>query len=899
MQREVMPVIVSVIAGVLLLIPLCFLLSLSPDRTSATMTKVLIRFSSPVATATSSTSTTAQSTSSIDPLIIAAFIGLAGVVVGALIAGAFALQSARRTAEIEREKQAEQFKHDQEMERLRKELEAQYRTKEQEEQREETKAETLRLKMLLAQTNADRAKAYRQAVHADPRISRLQILDMSRPLEVTSIYVRVRVHQDLRNGFEIDKALLEAEAERDPNVLLKASFKHLESRVSSSIDPDEAIRKYKRCVFLGDPGAGKTTLLKYLTLKSADNLLIDLPDLPIRIELNAFAGSGYQDLLDFASAEWEEHYGFPRIDARIYMEENLLSGKALLLLDALDETVIGDTFEAAEVSYQRVADAIMQATTRYHQSPIMVTARKAGYQQRIPLVGFTELEVLDFRLEEIQQFVKNWFDCYEDPKKRSNAADLNAKLQRNPRMQALAANPLLLSLIVLVYEAQLDLPDRRAELYKECVDTLLTKWDAKRNIRRRREFKPDHKRQLLAELAWHFHLKGRRYFPESEVLAVIAEFLPKVRLLPEQNGQVLAEIANEQGLLKEQARGWQGFLHLTLQEYFVAQYVTEHQQLDTLLAHRGDPWWEEVLLLYAGFTTDASLLLHQLLVYDNNGYLKDDIFYSDLLLVGQCLAARPTIHDVSLWEKVITELFEALVVSIYSLTQENIAGALAAIGGQEINTRLLRLLSDEQVDTKLRQRIADALGNLGDRSVVPELLRLLSDKGVEKLVLWNATVLIGSIGDRSVVPELLRLLSDEQVDTELRQRIAEALGNLGDRSVVPEMRQLLSDKKIAISLRGSIAFALCKLGDRSVVPELRRLLSDEQVDTSIRESIAIALGTLGNDEESVRVMATLLLTSDIADTIHRALWTASHQAGVRIFVIEGEDGKKQVEIVQL
>ena len=94
----------------------------------------------------------------------------------------------------------------------RKELEAQYKAKEQEEQREETKAETLRLKMLLAQTNAERAKAYRQSVHADPRISRLQILDMSRPLEVASIYVRVRVHQDVRPGYEIDKALLEAEA---------------------------------------------------------------------------------------------------------------------------------------------------------------------------------------------------------------------------------------------------------------------------------------------------------------------------------------------------------------------------------------------------------------------------------------------------------------------------------------------------------------------------------------------------------------------------------------------------------------------------------------------------------------------------------------------------------------
>jgi hypothetical protein len=70
---------------------------------------------------------------------------------------------------------------------------------------------------------------------------------------------------------------------------------------------------------------------------------------------------------------------------------------------------------------------------------------------------------------------------------------------------------------------------------KECVDTLLTKWDAKRNIRRRREFKPEHKRQLLATIAWHFHREGRRYFPENELLEVIAGFLPTVHLLPDQS----------------------------------------------------------------------------------------------------------------------------------------------------------------------------------------------------------------------------------------------------------------------------------------------------------------------------------------------------------------------------
>lgn len=109
------------------------------------------------------------------------------------------------------------------------------------------------------------------------------------------------------------------------------------------------------------------------------------------------------------------------------MEERLKEGKALLLFDALDETVVGETPDAAEASYQRVTGAIMHIATRYAQSPIVVTARKAGYQQRQPLVGFTELEVLDFRQEDIWEFVTRWFDCYQDPLKRANGADLNAK----------------------------------------------------------------------------------------------------------------------------------------------------------------------------------------------------------------------------------------------------------------------------------------------------------------------------------------------------------------------------------------------------------------------------------------------------------------------------------------
>jgi hypothetical protein len=50
-----------------------------------------------------------------DPAVIAARIGLAGVIVGALLAGAFALNQLRRNAQLEQRSQEEKVRHEQEM----------------------------------------------------------------------------------------------------------------------------------------------------------------------------------------------------------------------------------------------------------------------------------------------------------------------------------------------------------------------------------------------------------------------------------------------------------------------------------------------------------------------------------------------------------------------------------------------------------------------------------------------------------------------------------------------------------------------------------------------------------------------------------------------------------------
>jgi HEAT repeat protein/GTPase SAR1 family protein len=776
--------------------------------------------------------------SGLNPIIIAALIGVGGVIIGALIGGAFALNQSRRNAQLQKEVIRYQKAFDEESQR-----------KEREREGQEAEKQAAQSEMQRARTLEQRVEAYRKALHADPRIARLQILDMNRPLDVTDIYIRVQLHQE-KSGYDLDPLMQEAASGHDPNALLKARQRLLETRASKAFAPEDAIRTNKHCVIVGDPGAGKTTLLKYLALQSVDGKLPDLPDLPIHIELNAFANSGHRDLLEFAASVWKERYGFPKDAALSYMEEQLQQGNAILLLDALDETVAGTTKEQAEESYNSACKTIIDTGTRYPLAPIAVTARKAGYHQRVKLAGFTELEVLDFRAEDIKQFVERWFACHPDLQKQSNAQDLNAKLERNARLETLAANPLLLSLIVIVYEEQLDLPSRRAELYKQCVDILLTKWDASRNIRRRREFNPEHKRQLLTEIAWHFHRQGQRYFPERELLDTIASFLPAIGLSEGENGQVLNEIAAENGLLKEQAHGWYGFLHLTLQEYFVAQYAVDHQQeLDTLLEKRDDPWWEEVILLYTGRVSDASPLL-QCLLGRTQVSLRDDLFHTNLILAGRCLAAYPTIRQVLLRECIVSQLFQLLTTSRYALEQQRCAEALAEIASRDLNEQLVALLSDEQLNRGMRDRIAEALGMLGERSIAPQLMQLIDDERLDVWVRMGIANALGELGERLVVPQLMRLLSSESVDISVRTAIAPVVGLLGEKSVVSQLltlsNNLLEEGSFNNSiLISSIIGAISSLQEKSAIPQLVALLLNDHAYEQIRWTAADALEQLG------------------------------------------------------
>jgi len=56
-----------------------------------------------------------------------------------------------------------------------------------------------------------------------------------------------------------------------------------------------------------------------------------------------------------------------------------------------------------------------------------------------------------------------------------------SSIEENEQIKALARNPLMISIIAIIYEEDRKLPQKRAALYNRCIEVLLSKWDVQRN----------------------------------------------------------------------------------------------------------------------------------------------------------------------------------------------------------------------------------------------------------------------------------------------------------------------------------------------------------------------------------------------------------------------------------
>ena len=396
------------------------------------------------------------------------------------------------------------------------------------------------------------------------RCGTMRILDMSHPIGVEDIYTSVNILEQIsgRRRKKLDELLQTYSLEEFDRLGFGLA---VETRVPGL----EAVSQAQKLIILGKPGAGKTTFLKYLAIQCNQGNF-EPGRFPLFVTLKDFAEATHPlSLLDYICEQFPDPDP-PDPAAEPALQRGLDHGRALVLLDGLDEV--------PEASRQRVLREIRDFSERFRDNHFVITCRIAAWEYTFE--KFTEVEIADFDETQIRTFADKWF--YAKP--ISSKAFLQCLRQRS-RIYQLAVSPLLLTLLCLAFEESGDFPNSRSELYKEGIDALLKKWDAKRGIQRDQLYHGlslQRKTDLLGQIALTTFLPSNYLFKQTLIEHLISDY---IRKLPQASAEpvtlqldseaVLRSIEAQHGLLVERAKGIYSFSHLTFHEYFVGSRADE------------------------------------------------------------------------------------------------------------------------------------------------------------------------------------------------------------------------------------------------------------------------------------------------------------------------------------
>ena len=217
-------------------------------------------------------------------------------------------------------------------------------------------------------------------------------------------------------------------------------------------------------VIQGTVGQGKSIFLRYLCLKE----LAAGQRIPIFVELRRYDPSfPFKAFLVNAVTL----YGIPCDDSLFeYLSE---SGKVVLLLDAFDE------IEQNAITH--VLSEIEALTQRYPTLQIVVTSRPDSGIERSPYFRVYQLAPLT------PDDHKAFLSRIVPERQRVDEIVLAIKKSGN-EIKSLLRTPLLLSLLVIVYNSTQEIPSSLSEFYEALFYTLLTRHDkSKPGFRRKRE----------------------------------------------------------------------------------------------------------------------------------------------------------------------------------------------------------------------------------------------------------------------------------------------------------------------------------------------------------------------------------------------------------------------------
>jgi len=390
--------------------------------------------------------------------------------------------------------------------------------------------------------------------------------------------------------------------------------------------PDEIMKQAfhdrrgrRMLLVIGDPGAGKTTLLKYYALCAIEDYTklgfstpVKVSYLPLRDLVRDKEGR-CTEKLPGTLAGWSEKHHQP-IDAKVF-NDWLNHDSSLVLLDGLDE--ISNIEER-----KKVCRWIDNAFSGFSKAFFVVTSRATGYRkdEGIELASeYERADVQDFTAEQQERFLRNWFTaaflkeaCEKgvdeerwletqkmEAEKRTTTIVAHLKVEKNKGLRQLAAIPMILQIMAILWKEREYMPESRVELYDAALNYLLEFRD------KRRDIKPllsaTHARQVLGPVSlWMQERLKKDEAARAEMHTEMQEWLDTLDTPP--TAEAFCDyLVKRAGLLVETGGKEYLFRHKSFREYLAGVQLKEdrpYEHINTLVANFGEDWWEEPLRFF-------------------------------------------------------------------------------------------------------------------------------------------------------------------------------------------------------------------------------------------------------------------------------------------------------------
>jgi len=643
------------------------------------------------------------------------------------------------------------------------------------------------------------------------------------------------------------------------------------------IPATECIRTHDRVVVLGHPGSGKTTVLRFLAHCCAAGregggetpIYVRLPELCRAQEIDEDV-----DPVSFIAARaGDGGCGHVEQPLREALEDE--KRRCLVLLDGLDE--VGDGKQK-----ERLVECLEGFIASYPRNRFAITSRIIGFEStRWRRLGFTVFRISGYSPAQLRTFAEKWSKVHSRSEREpfEEVLDgLQTAIFSNPRVLALASNPLTLTILVLLNWARGGaLPRRRVDLYEKVVDVFLETWETNKRANGpfddtanidmdAREFG-----WLLSDLSLAMQKAGRTLAPRWWIAERMEEYLQQnLGFAPDEAkdacDRIIRYLVERTGLIEERGPDWFAFSHRTLQEYFASLGVVDEaetsRQRDVTQCLRGyyfNPQWSEVVRLVAAQLRPPSAESLLSTIFDDPDPVGRFLHRGQLLALW-CLSDGTTVAN----RRMITGLFDSLKELGKSrwlgITLE-VLTVLESLKG----TRL------ESIAKESTSAILQAAKCSLDRSeyecleewvYMPGALECVEAEMLSEFESEAAREITVTLGERSVPVGCLNakllhenpdgwyssacsILEDPRQSTELKETLVREFGRRAETDVrahVPLRKLLRSSSRQAPSVRAACAKALggMTMRNRGATTLLLRVL-DSDSSEEVRRACAIAL----------------------------------------------------------